>query len=100
VILGCMASSRIDRGFSGGALGLGFLLVRWRTRWRGGGRFLVGALAHASRVGAVVASGGVRLRPVRRPCRIWSNRSSHRRLAPSQAGQHKGRPQLSPQILS
>ncbi len=32
MILGCMASSRIDRGFSGGALGLGFLLVRWRTR--------------------------------------------------------------------
>jgi hypothetical protein len=31
VILGCMGSLRIDRGFSGGALGLGLLLVRWRT---------------------------------------------------------------------
>ena len=47
VILVCMGSSRIDVGFSGGALGLGLLLVRWRTRWRGGGRFLVGVPSRA-----------------------------------------------------
>jgi hypothetical protein len=62
----------VKRGFSS-RRGRGVSLLRWichrrRFRWCAGahggevgGRFLVGALAHASRVGAVVASGGVRL---------------------------------------